>query len=477
MKKYEILLVEDEESYAIRFKKNLELEDFEVKIAKDGEEAIKILKEQYFDIIITDLKMPKMDGIELIRKIRAGENENIDADIPIVVLTSVNTIDAAVESMKVGASDFITKESEKKEILMRIRKVLKQSQILNENRYLRDQLARQDEFKEIIGESQAIKDIKREIQEISNKNVIVLLTGETGSGKELVARAIHRSGFTKDGPFIDVNCGALPTDNLFQSDVFGHEKGAFTDAKTQSKGKFEIAEGGTLFLDEISELSFDSQKKILRVFETSTIYRLGGSRPIKINCRIICATNRNLQNLVKEGKFREDLYYRINVYPITISPLRDRKEDIPLLVRFFTTQLAKTYSKKTMEIEKDAMDLLKNYPWYGNVRELKNIIERLVIRARNNLITKNDIIRCGIPEEKDLQPVGNAYMRSFPLEIDIPEEGINLEEVEKSLVIEALKKSNWSQKDAAKLLGISIDRMNSRIKKFGLKHPSWRVHK
>ena len=467
MKKYELLLVEDDESYAVRFKKNLELEGFDVEIAKDGEEAIKFLKQRYFDIVITDLKMPKMDGIELIGKIRSGKCEDVDEDIPVVVLTSVNTIDAAVESMKVGASDFITKESEKKEILMRIVKVLKQSEIMNENRYLRNELERIDEFKEIIGESDAIKEIKREIREISNKNVIVLITGETGSGKELVARAIHRSGFTKDGPFIDINCGALPTDNLFQSEVFGHEKGAFTDAKIQRKGKFEIAEGGTLFLDEISELSFDSQKKILRVLETSSIYRLGGSRPIKINCRIICATNRNLMDLVKEGKFREDLYYRINVYPINITSLRERREDIPLLVRFFINHFSKIYSKKVMEIENDVMELLKGYLWYGNVRELKNIIERLVIRANNNLIKKEDLIRCGIPDRDGSKAVA----------IDIPDNGINLEDVEKSLVVEALRKSNWSQKDAAKLLGISIDRMNSRIKKFGLKHPSWRVHK
>jgi len=467
MKKYELLLVEDDESYAVRFKKNLELEGFDVEIAKDGEEAIKFLKQRYFDMVITDLKMPKMDGIELIGKIRSGKCEDVDEDIPVVVLTSVNTIDAAVESMKVGASDFITKESEKKEILMRIVKVLKQSEIMNENRYLRNELERIDEFKEIIGESDAIKEIKREIREISNKNVIVLITGETGSGKELVARAIHRSGFTKDGPFIDINCGALPTDNLFQSEVFGHEKGAFTDAKIQRKGKFEIAEGGTLFLDEISELSFDSQKKILRVLETSSIYRLGGSRPIKINCRIICATNRNLMDLVKEGKFREDLYYRINVYPINITSLRERREDIPLLVRFFINHFSKIYSKKVMEIENDVMELLKGYLWYGNVRELKNIIERLVIRANNNLIKKEDLIRCGIPDRDGSKAVA----------IDIPDNGINLEDVEKSLVVEALRKSNWSQKDAAKLLGISIDRMNSRIKKFGLKHPSWRVHK
>ena len=467
MKKYELLLVEDDESYAVRFKKNLELEGFDVEIAKDGEEAIKFLKQRYFDMVITDLKMPKMDGIELIGKIRSGKCEDVDEDIPVVVLTSVNTIDAAVESMKVGASDFITKESEKKEILMRIVKVLKQSEIMNENRYLRNELERIDEFKEIIGESDAIKEIKREIREISNKNVIVLITGETGSGKELVARAIHRSGFTKDGPFIDINCGALPTDNLFQSEVFGHEKGAFTDAKIQRKGKFEIAEGGTLFLDEISELSFDSQKKILRVLETSSIYRLGGSRPIKINCRIICATNRNLMDLVKEGKFREDLYYRINVYPINITSLRERREDIPLLVRFFINHFSKIYSKKVMAIENNAMELLKGYLWYGNVRELKNIIERLVIRANNNLIKKEDLIRCGIPDRDGSKAVA----------IDIPDNGINLEDVEKSLVVEALRKSNWSQKDAAKLLGISIDRMNSRIKKFGLKHPSWRVHK
>jgi transcriptional regulator with GAF, ATPase, and Fis domain len=285
-----------------------------------------------------------------------------------------------------------------------------------------------------------------------------------------VARAIHNLGPRKDKPFIDVNCGGLPTDNLFQSEVFGHEHGAFTDAKEMKRGRFELANGGTLFLDEIAELSLESQSKILKVLETGEFQRLGGTRTIKIDTRWIFATNADLQALVKEGAFRRDLYFRINVYPLVIPPLRQRRQDIPVLANYFLVQFCKRYRKEPKRLSEGALEQLASSNWEGNVRELKNIIERLVIRARGAQITEEDLRVCGFGS-------GGVGLNAGAAMFDIPDEGIQLEEWEKQIVVAALDKAEWNQKRAAELLGISVDRMNNRVKKFNLTHPSWRVHK
>ncbi len=461
-----ILVIEDDEVFAQRLKRNLELEQLHVDTATGGRQGINLLKKRYYDLVITDIKMPEVSGLDVLRIIKQGLEQGLDTDLPVVVLTSVNSVETAVEAMKLGAVDYITKESEKDEILVRLRKVLEQSQLINENRYLRDQLERSSEFKEFVGESRAIRRIKKEIAEVAQSTVSVMLTGDTGVGKELVARAIHRMGPTARGPFIDINCAALPDENLFQSELFGHEKGAFTDAHAQRKGKFELANGGILFLDEISELSKDSQAKILKAIENLEITRLGGSKVIRVNCRFIFATNMNLLQLLKEGRFREDLYYRVNVFPIHIPPLCERKEDISLLANFFLDHFYRKYLKPLKTIDPQAMQLLLSYPWPGNVRELRNIIERLVIRTKEQTISYHDVLECGITSAAASESI-----------IQIPDSGIKIDNLEKQLVIEALKKADWNQKAAAKLLGISVDRMNARVKKFGIKHPSWRVHK
>jgi transcriptional regulator with GAF, ATPase, and Fis domain len=342
---------------------------------------------------------------------------------------------------------------------------------LRENRLLRNQLAERDEFKEIIGESPQIRRIKEEISQIAPSDVTVLITGETGVGKELIARAIHRTSARAKGPFIDVNCAALPDDNLFQSEVFGHEKGAFTDATYQRKGKFELAHGGTLFMDEIAELSRESQAKILKALEQQTFTRLGGMKPISVNCRFIFATNKDLLAEVRAGRFREDLYYRVAVFLIHVPPLRERPSDIPLLAKFFADQFAHKYKKPPLLFEERAMALLREYSYPGNIRELRNIIERLAIRARGDVITRADVEQIGLGSASSSSP---SEVR--PL-IELPAEGLDLEEVEKQLVVAALERTGWNQKEAAALLRISVDRMHSRVKKFGLKHPSWRVHK
>ncbi len=461
-----ILVIEDDEVFAQRLKRNLELDRLHVDTATGGRQGLDLLKKRYYDLVITDIKMPEVSGLDVLRIIKQGLEQGLDTDLPVVVLTSVNSVETAVEAMKLGAVDYITKESEKDEILVRLRKVLEQNQLINENRYLRDQVERSSEFKEFVGESRAIRRIKKEIAEVVRSTVSVMLTGETGVGKELVARAIHRMGPTPHGPFIDINCAALPDENLFQSELFGHEKGAFTDAHSQRKGKFELANGGILFLDEISELSKDSQAKILKAIENLEITRLGGSKVIRINCRFIFATNKDLLQLVKEGRFREDLYYRVNVFPIHIPPLCERKEDISPLANFFLDHFCRKYLKPLKTIDPQAMQLLLSYPWHGNVRELRNIIERLVIRTKEQTISYHNMLECGITSA--------AASKSI---IQIPDSGIKIDNLEKQLVVEALKKADWNQKAAAGLLGISVDRMNARVKKFGIKHPSWRVHK
>lgn len=462
-----ILIVEDDISFAERFKKNLELDGYDASIVSSGDEGLQKLKNTFFDLLITDIKMPGMSGIELIKRIRSGREDGIEPDMPIVALTSLNSVEIAVETMKSGAADYITKESERKEILLRIKKVLHESNLENINRLLIDQIETKSEFGELIGESESIRKIKDEIAEVAGSDVSVLISGETGVGKELVARAIHKLSKQKNATFIDMNCAALPDDNLLQSELFGHEKGAFTDAKEMKKGKFEIASGGTLFLDEIGELSRDSQAKILKVIENRIIMRLGGIKTIEIDCRFIFATNKDLQKEVRNGNFREDLYYRVNVFPIYIPPLRERKDDIIPLAEFFFSNFCKKYKKKSFIIQTDVMNILYDYPWYGNVRELRNVIERMIIRAKGEEISIKNVEECGLLAS---QPKSN-------IELTIPEEGINLDEIEKQTVLKALEKVNYNQKRAAELLGISVDRMNNRVKKFNIKHPSWHTHK
>ena len=461
-----ILLVEDDEAYARRLQKNLEMDDFNVALALGGEAALDQLASRYFDLVLTDLKMPDLNGMDMIAMIRKGERAGLDCDVPIVVLTSVNSVDTAVNAMKLGAADYITKESERREISLRIKKVLDQNSILNENRYLKDMLEKSTEFSEFIGESESIRKIKQELADLARQDVSVLLIGDTGVGKELAARALHNLRGPDPGPFIDVNCASLPDDSLIQSELFGHERGAFTGAMEQRKGKFELAGEGSLFLDEISELSPASQGKILKAIENRTITRLGGTKEISISCRFLFATNKDLLQEVRDGNFREDLYYRVSVYPIVIPPLKDRRADIPLLARYYLHYFCKKYKKPYKNLSQEALERLLSYPWPGNVRELHNVMERIVIRVNTVEVTVSDVESCG------LSPVKHGEGK-----IVLPEEGVHLDELEKDLTRQALERAGWNQKKAADLLGISVDRMNSRVRKFGFTHPSWRKHK
>jgi two-component system NtrC family response regulator len=462
-----LLLVEDDIGFAERLSRGLALDGFRCEIAETGRAALDQLAARYFDLVVTDIRLPDIDGVEVIERVKSGAEPKIDSDVPMVVLTSVNDVRTAVEAMRGGAADYITKESERPEIVVRLRRVLERSRLQNENRYLKDQLARASEFTEIVGESPAIRAIKDEISNVAPSDATVLIMGETGVGKELVARAIHRTSPRRDGPFVDLNCAALPDENLLLSELFGHEKGAFTDAKSSKKGRFELAQGGTLLLDEISELSPTAQSKLLRVIETHQFNRLGGLRTLEIDCRIVCATNADLGEEVAGGRFREDLYYRINVIPLRVPPLRERTEDIPLLAAHFLREFAGKYRNPASGFDEEALRLLREYAWPGNVRELRNFCERMVIRARGPVVEADLVRACGLGEVKT-GPRGPVV---------IPDEGLDLDEHERDLVVAALEKADWNQKRAAELLGISVDRMNSRVKKWDLRHPSWRVHR
>lgn len=446
-----ILLVEDDRHFSDRLKKNLELGNYNVVVAGDGNQAIRTLQSQSFDIIVTDVRMPGMDGIELIRHIKQMGVDGVDPDIPMVVLTSVGSVEVAVEAMKLGASDYIDKEAERQEIVLRIKKVLEQSAIVHENRLLKETLERRDEFRDLIGESEAMRAIKEEIEQVAPTGATVLITGETGVGKELVARAIHRASQRARGPFVDVNCAALPDDNMFQSEVFGHEKGAFTDAAYTRKGRFELAHKGTLFLDEIAELSRDSQGKILKALEQQTITRLGGTKPIQVDCRYVFATNKNLLAESEAGNFREDLYYRIAVIPIHIPPLRERRSDIPLLAKFFADQFATKYSKPQMFFEEGAMVLLRDSSWPGNIRELRNVIERASIICPQAEIETSHL---GL----GTQPAGNNPRVGAPL---------SLEELEKAHISAVLAASETLEA-AARTLGIDSSTLYRKRKHYNL---------
>ncbi|CAN5251376.1 sigma-54 dependent transcriptional regulator [soil metagenome] len=461
-----VLIIEDDPSFGQRLARNLAMDGFETELAEGGEKGLDRLSRETFDAVLCDIKMPGLGGLELLSRVRAGGESGIDPQLPIVMLTSIANVETAVDAMRRGASDYLTKESGRAEIAMRLKKALEQRQLAEENVRLRETIARTDEFSDMIGSSAAIMEIKDDIAQVAPTDATVMLLGETGAGKELVARAIHRAS-GRTGPFMDINGALLPDDTSFQSELFGHERGAFTDAHALKRGKFELADGGTLFLDEIGEVSLAVQAKLLRVLETMTFTRLGGTKPITVNVRIVVATNRDLKEQAASGHFRSDLYYRLNVYPLQIAPLRARREDVPILTRFFIGRFAEKYGRPIPFIEQGALAKLHGYDWPGNIRELKNICERLVIRSRGrDTITVQDVASCGLSDSVAAEKA-----------VAIPDAGMDIDEMEKQFVVAALDKSNWNQTEAARLLNISVDRMNNRVKKWNLKHENWRVNK
>lgn len=448
-----ILVADDEKNMLWALTNVLSKQGFKTFTARDGEEAIHQFNKHLPDVVLLDLKMPKKNGIEVLKEIK-----KINDSIPVIMITAHGNIETAIEAMKLGAFDYVQKPFEMEEINVLIKKALKIRDLTMEVELLRDELSRISRGNQIIGESPQIKEVMDLVNRVAKSNATVLILGESGTGKELVANAIHYNSDRKNKPFVKVNCGALP-ENLLESELFGHEKGAFTGAISRKIGRFERAHGGSIFLDEIGEMSFSTQVKLLRVLQEKQIERVGSTEVIDVDVRIIAATNKDLKRLVEEGRFREDLYYRLNVIPIKIPPLRERKQDIPLLVKYFLQKYSLETGRRGMTISDSALDKLKTYSWPGNIRELQNVIERAVILSPGREITEDQL-----PPE--------IVKRDRQIELDefkLPKNGVNLNDLEKSLIKQALDMTNDNQTEAARLLGITRHTLIYRMEKYGLK--------
>ena len=381
-----ILIIDDQDSIRRVLREILENEKYQVDDAANGPTALQILKEQEYDAILCDIKMPDMDGIEVLEQVKAM------SDTPVIMISGHGTIDSAVDAIKKGAFDFIQKPPDLNRLLITVRNALDRQSLSTENKALKKVVNRQSEM---VGQSAPMMGIRDMIEKVAPTNARVLITGENGTGKELVARQLHELSPRRYGPFIEVNCAAIPAE-LIESQLFGHEKGSFTSAIKQKKGDFELANGGTLFLDEIGDMSLAAQAKVLRALQENKIIRVGGEKEIPVDVRIIAATNKDLRKMIDENAFREDLYHRLSVIVIHVPPLRERKDDIPLLVENFVGIIAQNMGKAVPKFTDEAMEEMKQYQWTGNIRELHNIVERLVILC-GNTISKDDVIHFGNP--------------------------------------------------------------------------------
>ena len=440
-----VLIIEDDLNTREGLKTFLEEEGYRITAVEKGEEGIELVKEKSFPVVVTDLKLPGMDGIEVLREVH-----RISPNTEVIILTAYGTVENAVEAMKEGAYHYLTKPINLEEFILVIKKALEHYRLKEKVELLEKQLEERYRFENIIGSSRRMREIFQTITQVAPTRAPVLITGESGTGKELVARAIHRRSDRKDKPFVVIHCGALVS-TLLESELFGHEKGAFTGAIESKPGRFELANGGTVFLDEISEIEPSVQVKLLRVLQEQEFERVGGIKTIKVDVRIVSATNVNLEERVKEGKFREDLYYRLKVISIHLPPLRERKEDIPLMVNAFIKE-ANTLNKKNIRgITSRALSLLMNYHWPGNVRELKNVIESMVILARKDILTVNDV---------------PPYIREPEIQEDILKIklGTPWKEIERELIFAALQKSKGNKKKAAEILGLSRRTLYRKLK-------------
>ena len=455
-----VLITDDEERIIRNIKVMFDkMDNIEVVKAQDLTSIVDFVEREKLHLIITDLRVPKMGRLEFLKQIKS-----MDSELPVIVVTGDDSIETAVESMKEGAFDYIVRPFEGESLSVAVEKALKMRSLAMENRYLRKELESHYNFGNIIGNSPKILEVLLLAGDVSRTDSTVFVYGESGTGKELVARAIHFNSLRKGGPLVSINCAALP-ETLLESELFGYEKGAFTGAEKSKKGRFEMAHGGTLFLDEISEMNPIVQAKVLRLIEARELERLGGSETVKVDVRIICASNKNLEDYVKKGQFREDLYYRVNVFPIKIPPLRERPEDILQLARNFVAQFSEKMGKLSLKMTKNVENLLVSSRWDGNVRELRNCMERAVILCKGSMVTEDHLpvtlVResiSGYRSEKD-----NAYKM---VNFNLPPEGISIDELEKHLVLQALKKSKNNKTKAAKLLGLSRGTFRYRLEKY-----------
>jgi two-component system NtrC family response regulator len=443
------LLIDDDSNLCKVLAYQLEKNGFSVSTARNGRDGLTLFSKKAFDIVITDIQMPDISGIDVLRSIR-NDNEKVI----IIIITAHGSVDNAIEACKLGANDYLTKPFGQEQLLFVIEKAVQIQQLQVENALLKQEVAGKYKFDNMIANSARMQEVLKLTIQVARSNATVLITGESGTGKELVARAIHYNSPRKEKPLITVNCPSIP-ENLIESELFGHVKGAFTGAINDRKGQFEQADGGSIFLDEIGDLRKDLQAKLLRVLQEKEFQSVGGSKTIRVDVRIIAATNRNLEQLIRDKNFREDLYYRLSVVPIMIAPLRDRKEDIPFLVDFF---INKYREGRIFKISGEAIKTLQNYEWPGNVRELENIIERMLALATNSQITI-----ANIPEH-----ISGRFYEPSGTTISIPEEGIGLETIERLAIKEILQRTGGNRSKTARMLQIPRHVLLYRLKKYGL---------
>ncbi len=444
-KQISILIVDDEDSVRDSLSNWFREDGYRVEVAENAKKALSILESDDYDIILADIKMPGMDGLEMLRRIKALKKDSI-----VIVMTAFATVSTAVMALKDGAFDYVTKPFDPDDLSHLIRNASKQIALAEENETLKSRVVSLENVEDLIGKSEAMKKVLHEIESVAQSNSSVIITGESGTGKELVARAIHANSPRKFYPLVSVHCGAL-TESLLESELFGHEKGAFTGAMFNRKGRFEMADSGTIFLDEIATISPKMQIELLRVLETKSFVRVGGNKEISSDFRVICATNRDLKSMVEQGTFREDLYYRLNVVNINVPPLRERVEDIPLLVDYFINKYCISMNKPMITIDPPAMLRLEEYTFPGNIRELENMIERAIVVGNGKRIMLRDL------------PFGKEMIDSSVESLD---------EFEKAFILQILNKYSWNITRTAKALKVDRVTLYNKIRKYDLKQPA-----
>ena len=460
--KSRVLVIDDEAAIRDSLRMILEYEDYQFVGAASGQEALEIVKRERPDIVLLDIKMPGMDGMEVLRKLRA-----LDEGLPVVMISGHGNTATAVEAIRLGAIDFLDKPLSSERVIVTLRNVLRQSELSTENRDLK--VAMESRY-ELVGQSPALRNVLEAVTRAAPTNATVLLLGESGVGKELVARTIHRNSPRSGQRFVQVNCAAIP-EELIESELFGHEKGSFTGATEKQVGKFEQADRGTIFLDEIGDMSQKTQAKVLRVLQEQEVERLGSARTIKVDVRVIAATNKNLEDAISRGEFREDLFFRLNVIPIVVPPLRERREDIPRLVQHFAKRTAEEHNLKPKRFDQAAMDALQRYRWRGNIRELRNTVERLLIMSPTEYVRVDDLpveIRSGEPARVSVtEPEGSAKgtetntgpgtLREFK------------DAAERAYLVQKLRENNWNISRTAELIDTPRSNLYKKLEQYGIK--------
>jgi len=454
VRKHKILVVDDEHLIRWSLEQSLKKQGYDVSQAASGEDALRLVREEHPDIVLLDIQLPGINGLDVLEKIKEHDEEII-----VIMITALGVVETAVKAMRMGAHDYVSKPFNLDELSIVIKKALETGELKKEVAHLRSEQAKRYGISNIISGSRHMSSVLGMVEKVAKSDAgTILIQGESGTGKELIAKAIHYESARADKPFMAINCAAVP-ETLLESELMGHERGAFTDAKTQKKGLFEMADGGTLFLDEIGDMEMGMQAKLLRVLEERSFRRVGGTKEIPVDIRIISATNQDLLGLIEEKRFRKDLYYRIQVIPIYLPPLRERPDDILPLVEHFIEQFNREFSKGVNGISKMAAKFLSEYPWPGNVRELRNVIERAVI-----LENEETLLLEHLPQEIVMRTSGTT---SGPIAFRLPPDGIDIEDVERELIRQALEVSEGNQSKAARKLNLGIDAFRYRMKKFG----------